>query len=68
MQGGGGGGAQEPVFQWGGGGGVRAPNRIFQPTFSKMGVTEIILAKSPDFVSCRITVVGFFLGYRFFNP
>jgi hypothetical protein len=32
----------------------------------EMEVTEIILAK--DFVSCRVTVAGFLLGYRFLNP
>jgi hypothetical protein len=32
----------------------------------KMEVTGIILAK--DFVSCRVTVAGFLLGYRFLNP
>jgi hypothetical protein len=33
-----------------------------------MEVTEIIFAKSQDFVSSRVTVMGFFLGYRFLNP
>ncbi len=36
-------------------------------TWPEMEVTEIILAKSRDFVSCRVTVVGFFLGCRFLN-
>ncbi len=35
----------------------------------EMEVTEQILAKiySIDFVSCRVTVAGFLLGYRFLN-
>ncbi len=33
-----------------------------------MEVTEIILVKSIDFVSCRVTVAGFLLGYRLLKP
>ncbi len=43
---------------------VQGPGNITNP---EMGVTEIILAKSQDFVSCRVIVVGFLLGYRFLN-
>jgi hypothetical protein len=44
---------------------------ILQPAITEnpvMKVTDIILLKSRDFVSCRVTVVGFFLGYIFLHP
>jgi hypothetical protein len=33
----------------------------------EMEVTEIILLKISRLFSCRVTVVDFFLGYRFLN-
>ncbi len=45
--------------------GIHQWDSIHEP---EMEVTEIILAKVSRLASCRVTVVGFFLGYRFLSP
>jgi hypothetical protein len=46
------------------------PTSARQEGYSEMEVTELILAKVLRlfFVSYRVTVMGFFLGYIFLNP
>jgi hypothetical protein len=43
--------------------GCQAPHVGVCSLIPEMEVTEIILAKVSNFVSCRVTVVGFFLGF-----
>ncbi len=56
----------------GGGGGARSGGEDLSYTYldphKKLKVKPVVLQKSQDFVCWRVTVVGFFLGYRFLNP